>query len=495
MQTNEKLDLINKMKYRNTIGTRMIAFFEGIQLFVNLSLNIFLKDTLHLEPVDMARIRFIQSLPWTIRPLYGLLTDSISVCGYKQKPYFALLFLINCISWVLLSKNTASIIALQILFFVIQFTLAFIEVVNRVIITETGRLYEDIEKKTKENIAKASTALQIGRLLASIIEGYFAVHFKTQTVFLISSALPVLVLIAGLLIIEKGTMINEEDLFFSFNSMKSIEIEEEIARINNNGTLNTNARNVKDDNQDKLLNSTFEDKKYYLQSSQTSKIIKFITNKNVYMPLIFVILYNSLPSTKSAIFFYSMNSLNIRAEQMGLLSIMINISVTLSMVVYNRYLSHVSWPTMIATTSILNCLIGFLYIPLNMKLSQPYISDFALIAFLSCGNEVFSQYTYIPFLYFASIIAPNNIRGTGTSIVITFWNLGLTLSEINGGIASKYLGITSTSFANLYIFVLIEKCGKVVVLVLLCFVNLNDAVMIKSNKNKNKTDKAKANNE
>lgn len=90
-------------------------------------------------------------------PLYGLITDLISLCGYKQKSYFILLFLINAISWLLISANLNSIILLQIVFAIIQFTLAFIGVVNRVIITETGRLYEDFEIKTKENIVKAST--------------------------------------------------------------------------------------------------------------------------------------------------------------------------------------------------------------------------------------------------------------------------------------------------------------------------------------------------
>lgn len=68
MNSTDKINLINRMRYRNIIGSRLVSFFCGAHFFVNLTLNIFLKDALGLEPVDMARIRFFQSLPWTIRP-------------------------------------------------------------------------------------------------------------------------------------------------------------------------------------------------------------------------------------------------------------------------------------------------------------------------------------------------------------------------------------------------------------------------------------------
>lgn len=202
-----------------------------------------------------------------------------------------------------------------------------------------------------------------------------------------------------------------------------------------------------------MNNPTSEKHKEHFQSSKSSKVFKFIPNKNVYMPLIFVLLYNSIPISQNAIFYYSMNSLNITADKMGYLSIMINLSVIVSMIIFNSHLNHFSWPTLAVITTLLGCLVGLLFIPLNMRLSQPYVSDYAMIAFISCATAVLYEYGFIPFLYFASIIAPKTLRGTGTSIVITCWNLGLTLSEISNGVASKYLGITSICFDRLFVFV------------------------------------------
>ena len=90
-----------------------------------------------------------------------------------------------------------------------------------------------------------------------------------------------------------------------------------------------------------------------------------------------------------------------------------------------------------------------------------------------CSSAVIEQFAFTPFLCFASMITPKNFLATGTAIVTTCWNIGLTSSEAFSGILSAYLGITSENFDNFYVLILIERLGKVITLVILCFVKVH----------------------
>ena len=75
MEISKKISFANKMKLQNTITIYLISFYSGLSFITNLTLSLFLKDNLHFQPYQMAYIRLMMSLPWILRPLYGILSD------------------------------------------------------------------------------------------------------------------------------------------------------------------------------------------------------------------------------------------------------------------------------------------------------------------------------------------------------------------------------------------------------------------------------------
>ena len=193
---------------------------------------------------------------------------------------------------------------------------------------------------------------------------------------------------------------------------------------------------------------------------------KFICNYRVYPALLFVIIYNSVPSSQSAVFYFSTNELKISPIEMGYISVLCNLSMLISMLIYKKYLQKVSWLKMLTVTTLINFIFGFPYIAMNFNSS---FRNFLLLIG-RCSSAVIEQFAFTPFLCFASMITPKNFLATGTAIVTTCWNIGLTSSEAFSGILSAYLGITSENFDNFYVLILIERLGKVITLVILCFV-------------------------
>lgn len=50
----------------------------------------YMKDDQKLEPSEAQFYFGIIQIPWIVKPLWGLLTDTISICGFRRRPYFLL---------------------------------------------------------------------------------------------------------------------------------------------------------------------------------------------------------------------------------------------------------------------------------------------------------------------------------------------------------------------------------------------------------------------
>ncbi|CAF1549015.1 unnamed protein product, partial [Didymodactylos carnosus] len=70
--------------------------------FVNLPLQTILKDYLKLHPSEMSAFFFFCTITWSIKPLYGLLSDFVPILGYHRLIYLLATTIINFISWIAL---------------------------------------------------------------------------------------------------------------------------------------------------------------------------------------------------------------------------------------------------------------------------------------------------------------------------------------------------------------------------------------------------------
>jgi hypothetical protein len=64
-----------------------IYFVQGMLLFARLAVNFFLKDELLLSPVQVSAMMGIVSIPWMIKPLFGFISDSAPIFGYRRRSY------------------------------------------------------------------------------------------------------------------------------------------------------------------------------------------------------------------------------------------------------------------------------------------------------------------------------------------------------------------------------------------------------------------------
>ncbi|MED6173819.1 hypothetical protein PIB30_118624 [Stylosanthes scabra] len=114
--TSSKTSAPRKNKYRlrnitlfgvdlspDNIAVAMVYFVQGVLGLARLAVNFFLKDDLHLDPAETAVISGFSALPWLIKPLYGFISDSVPLFGYRRRSYLVLSGLLGALSWSLMA--------------------------------------------------------------------------------------------------------------------------------------------------------------------------------------------------------------------------------------------------------------------------------------------------------------------------------------------------------------------------------------------------------
>ena len=82
-----------------------IYFVEGALGLARLAQTFYLKDTLHLGPAELSALTGLFALPWTIKPLYGFLSDGLPLFGYRRRSYLILCGLLGSFCYTALGMN------------------------------------------------------------------------------------------------------------------------------------------------------------------------------------------------------------------------------------------------------------------------------------------------------------------------------------------------------------------------------------------------------
>ncbi|KAF1775693.1 Major facilitator superfamily domain [Phytophthora cactorum] len=80
----------------DTFGTGFLVLItvvyvvQGFSSFTALAVNYFFKDNLGLQPTESQLLQMIVKVPWRVKPIYGILSDSLPLFGYHRKSYMML---------------------------------------------------------------------------------------------------------------------------------------------------------------------------------------------------------------------------------------------------------------------------------------------------------------------------------------------------------------------------------------------------------------------
>ncbi len=397
----------------------LVYTVQGILGISRLAVSFFLKDELKLSPAEVGAMMGIAALPWIVKPIFGLISDGLPVFGYRRRPYLILSGLLGVIAWLGLANLVHTAIAATIAIATTSLSVAFSDAIVDALVVERARS-ESLEKSgSLQSLCWGASAL--GGLLTAYSSGLLLEHFNTRTVFAITAIFPLLVSAAAFWISE--TPIGHAD--------------------------HQDRETVK---------------------SQMQQLWQALTQKVIWMPTLFLFIWQCTPTADSAFFYFSTNELGFTPEFLGRVRLVTSFASLLGVWLFQRFLKTIPFRQIFTWTTIFSSLLGLTTLLLVTHTNRTLgIDDRWFALGDSLILTVMGQLTFMPVLVLAARLCPPGIEATLFALLMSVLNLSGLVSKEGGALLTHLLNITDNNFDNLWLLVIIANLGGMLPLI---FINL-----------------------
>lgn len=167
---------------KSPMSVRVLMFFFALVYFaqgigqtgglIGQPLSYYLKEALGFTPSQIAGWMAILIIPWTIKPIYGLISDFLPIRGSRRKSWLMIMNMLAAAGFVMLMGAT-SIQSLVAALLVASFGTAFSDVVCDALMVETGRE----TGKTQQFQGTQWMWMAMASIFSSILGGYLCEWF------------------------------------------------------------------------------------------------------------------------------------------------------------------------------------------------------------------------------------------------------------------------------------------------------------------------------
>lgn len=439
----------SKKIFWNKLCYYLISFYAGISSITELAVSYYFKDTLLVGPAKVSQLMTAIALPWSLKPLLGLVTDCLPIFGYKRKFYILLCGIFASLCWYFMS--TEPTLGNTVFFLVIiNICSAFSSILGEAVVVDLAKnvttASSEDEKSTnaKDYISLFMIFKYFGMLFASFMKGKLVETIGLKQVFIIGSTLPILIIIAGLIMIDTKIKPKKPEQF----EQVGLSDEERRSIVQTNNPNQTGSEE----------NHTPSMKEMYL----------FVTQKRILLPMIFIILFMSTPSYSDPFFYYLTNELKFSATSLGQISFWSTIGVLLGIFLYKQFFKDAKFKSVLIICTLLSFIFTFFAYILVLRLNIRYgIQDYVIVLFSNSILSMLGEIMLLPLLSLACVLCPKNMEGTIFSVFMSALNFGGALSTLLGSFITSYLNITSTDFTNLHSLILIANVTSLLPLILI----------------------------
>ncbi|KAL3799970.1 hypothetical protein HJC23_007443 [Cyclotella cryptica] len=390
-----------------------IYFVEGALGLARLAQTFLLKDELHLGPAELSAITGLLVLPWTVKPLYGFLSDGFPLFGYRRRSYLILAGSVGFASYALLAwgmggaeggspKNMA--LTLTILLLILSSgSIAFSDVVADGIVVQKTR--EANERGDDPAIAGGLQSLcwgsaALGGLISAYFSGSLLETMSPRQVFGIASLLPLLVAGMSLLIEE-------------------IPVERKVT-LDSSTTKGSVLAN-------------------FIESESMASIKQQIS---------------SLWASSNAVFPHERYWFG--PEFLGRVRLVTAASSLFGVWLYQKLLRRVAIKNVLLWTSIISVPLGLTQLLLishyNRELGIP---DAAFVFGDDVALSILGELAFLPTLVLAARLCPAGVEAVLFATLMSIYNGASTVGTELGAGLTKFLGVTDSDFSNLALLTII----------------------------------------
>ncbi|KAK9073852.1 hypothetical protein SSX86_006446 [Deinandra increscens subsp. villosa] len=426
----------------DNIAISMVYFVQGVLGLARLAVSFYFKDDLHLDPAESiciastvrgkarhkptrkrctketAVISGFSALPWLIKPLYGFISDSVPLFGYRRRSYLVLSGLLGALSWSLMATFVDEKYGAAFCILLGSLSVAFSDVVVDSMVVERARGETQSVSGSLQSLCWGSSAF--GGIVSSYFSGSLVDAYGVRFVFGLSALLPLL------------------------TSAVAVLVKEQRVR----GPLSSTSKDT--------------------TAGRVLELWQAIRQPNVFLPTLFIFLWQATPHSESAMFYFTTNKLGFTPEFLGRVKLVTSIASLLGVGLYNGFLKNVPLRKIFLATTVIGTALGLTQVILVTGSNRQFgISDEWFAIGDSLIITVLGQASFMPVLVLAARLCPEGMEATLFATLMSISNGGSVLGGLFGAGLTQVLGITKDRFDNLALLIIICNLSSLLPLPLL----------------------------
>ncbi|PON68349.1 Folate-biopterin transporter [Parasponia andersonii] len=390
------------------------GFIQGFSWsFFKVVSDYYWKDVQKVQPSVVQLYASLYSVPWVMKPVWGLTTDVFPVKGYHRRPYFVLAGVIGVVSAAMVAFGGRLAAAVALGCFVgFSAAVAIAEVMIDACIARNSIQFRSLASHLQSLCWFCSSA---GALIGYSASGFFVHHLGPQVSFGLLVAPTALLVLLGFVIYEPKTTSGRSETKIT----------------------------------DKLG----------LAIGGVYKTIKF---PEVWKPSLYMYLALALNvSTYEGQFYWYTNpnaGPAFSKEFVGIFNAIGAMSSLLGVLIYHKTLKDYPFRTILFLVQLLYSVSGILdlifILRWNMALGIP---DYFFVVMDECVTWTITRMRWLPMIVLSTRLCPLGIEGSFFALLMCIDSLGSLTCKWGGGMMLHVLHVTRTDFTNLWLAILIRN--------------------------------------
>ena len=418
----------------------LVYLVQGLLRLSSLAVFTLFKDELNMDPATVGFLTGVTAFPWLIKPLYGFLSDSVPIWGYRRRSYLILCGALGAASWVTVSLP--AVVSAPVVLVALtagSLSTACADVVADSIVVELSRGKPQSTAGSLQSLCWASVS--VGSVVSAYFSGSLVEAYGPRPVFLITACFPLLVAAAATAIPEvpvgHGGSSDDAGNSGSGEDRRGMD------------NINDDMNNVERADASLSASPTLRELPTAF-ANQAKALWEAISEKSILYPAIFVFLWQATPSASTAMLFFETNELGFTTEFLGRIQLLASVASLIGVGVYNGLLKDVELKKIFMWTAFLGTGLGMTQLMLITGVNRTLgISDQVFALGDSALLTVLGQVSFMPVLVLAAKLCPTGVEATLFATLMSMLNGGSFLGSAMGSGLTGLFGVTADNFDNL----------------------------------------------
>jgi folate/biopterin transporter len=316
-------------------------------------------------------------------------------------------------------------------------------------------------------------AMALGGITGSLLGGYALNNLGIDKIFLLFSVLPAIQLLSCGSVKEtsgrnkaltevsnsNGFHTTNEDLFdedslsFSTEKSKTTTSRRKNKKSKKNGKKKS-IKTIKIHKKDELSHSRW----FLSLKTATFALFRAFRQPIILRPMAwFFLAHVTVPNLSTVMFYYQTEFLMLEPSFLGTTRVVGWLGLMLGTFFYNRYLKKMKLRKILICAHVGLSILTLLDVILVARVNVGFdISDKIMVLCGSALSDAINQFKFMPFLILSGQLCPPGIEGTLFALFMSINNLGATIGSFVGAGLASLLNISSGSFDNLLLGIIIQ---------------------------------------